>query len=89
MNTSIGCSSQLEINELVKKNSLPNRHIYMRFELPYTGYLFENGEESGFKSSLKGDHPVLLIDLNSGLAVPFFGKKFVEQYLQFIESGIL
>lgn len=75
------------LNQQVK-DSLPKRLIQMRFELPYTAPLFANGEEDGFKSSLEGDYLVLCIDLNSDLAVPFFGKKFIDQYLKFIRLGI-
>jgi hypothetical protein len=73
MNPENWFSSQPNLNAQIKK-SLPPRRINMRFELPYTA----PGKQAGFKSSLAGDCPVLCIDLNSDLAVPFFGKKLLN-----------
>ena len=77
-------SSQRNINREVQ-DSL-SYLVHIRFELPYTAPLFANGKEGVSDSSLEGNYSKLFIDLNSDLAVPFFGAKFVEKYLKFVKE---
>jgi hypothetical protein len=42
--------------------------------------------ENDFHSSSQGNYPIICIDLNSDLAVPFFGAKFVEKYVKFVKE---
>jgi hypothetical protein len=81
MNHTCWYSSQQNLNEEVK-HSFPDQLIHMRFELPYTAPIYEND----FHSSSQGNYPIICIDLNSDLAVPFFGAKFVEKYVKFVKE---
>ena len=51
---------------------------FLRIELPYTS----SKQESLFKS----EQGKICIDLNSELAIPFFGERFVKRYKEFIEN---
>lgn len=87
MNPTSWYSSHQTRNREVQE-TLPDHLIHMRFELPYTAPLFENGEEGGFNSYFEGNNPKLCIDLKSDLAVPFFGAKFVEKYQEFVKNAL-
>ena len=84
MNPSGWYSSEQLINSEVKE-SLPDRLFHMRFELPYTA---PSLRKNGFNSSLEGNFPILCVDLNSELCEPFFGKRFVQKYLDFFRQSL-